>query len=319
MVLESESDRDRDQSPETNVHNSDNYITTAEQPKADGSGTGAENIRFLKMRLPKMIQERRNLAADTSFRSEISEHRADGTSTAEKSVGGNSCGGESLGSSASFPDRRKKKPKFQEMLERARKEEIRLRSEEKKPLFMRIQEKTIADSDRDEQEKIELSRKERTVPKKKNTASSRDGGSISTAPEKNTVPKHTKQSNSGNAPGKARVINSDPEISSSDVENRDNNQRVSQKKSSKTQPLFQRLAAQAKIESEREAKDKVFTPLYLFPLCTSPILPSSLCNRDVYFHVTPPFLFPSLCFMLFQLDKYNMIRLQKQAAKAPTR
>ena len=236
MVFEGrENNEDRDQ-----INDND----TSDHGSGSGRSAKAENNRFLKMRLPKMIQERRNVLADTSFRSEMSENNAvDEGTTAEKSLGSNvsvpflsPSGAESLVSSSSFPDRRKKKPKFQVMLERAREEENK-KKEEGKKLYMRIQEKSMEDSDRDENEKIESSKKKK----------------------KPTIPTKTQKWNNGNAPEKARLVNNDPDFSSSDVENKDNNHRItkiSSKKSSK-QPLFQRLATQAKMEAEREAKDKV--------------------------------------------------------------
>lgn len=271
MVLESEMRReyeeDRDQSPTDNRNvqtNSTDHNHNNDSTRTDGSGTGAENIRYLKMRLPKMIQERRNLG-DTSFRSEVSENNNDGRSTGEKSSNGapflSPSGEESISSSSSFPDRRKKKPKFQVMLEKAREEESRLRAEKNKPLFMRIQEKSLAESDRDEIEKIELSKRERSMPKKKKISVSRDVSPASVDSKKRMVPvPSTKQRHNGNVPGKL-VKYTDPELYPSDVENHyDNHSRITKKNNKKPnskQPLFQRLAAQAKIEAEREAKDKV--------------------------------------------------------------
>jgi hypothetical protein len=67
---------------------------------------------------------------------------------------------DSLSSGGSFPDRRKNKPKFQVMLEKAREEEIRKHElkkqerSEKKPLFQRMVEKAAYDSDREEKQKV---------------------------------------------------------------------------------------------------------------------------------------------------------------------
>ena len=339
MVLESEMRReyeeDRDQSPTDNTNSSHNHN---DSQRTDGS-TGPENIRYLKMRLPKMIQERRNLG-DTSFRSETSENNNDGRSTGEKSSSGGApflspSGEESISSSSSFPDRRKKKPKFQVMLEKAREEESRLRAEKNKPLFMRIQEKSLAESDRDEIEKIEMSKRERSMPKKKKISISRDVSPASVDSKKKIVPVSTnkQRNNGGNVPGKL-VKYTDPELSSSDVENHyDNHSRITKKqnkKSNSKQPLFQRLAAQAKMEAEREAKDKVCvintaillssTPLSLYPSTTSHgCMPMVVLLIFSYSTHLSFFVFLVHSYQTLQLDKYNMIRLQKQAAKAPTR
>ena len=145
------------------------------------------------------------------------------------------------------------------MIERAREEEsskaaVARKQQHKKPLFQRILEKAQADSDREEKEKIE-SYKQKATQKMKQRI-----------PPPLPLPPPPMAAKPGR--GRRNELGSQP---SSDTEIR--GRRATAK--NKVVPLYERLAARAKVDADREANEKA--------------------------------------------ARYNVIRMQKQAAKAPTR
>ena len=217
---------------------------------------------LLRMRLPRMIEERRAAASTGSSGKTDSEI----LSTAEKSV--NSYGSApffSPSSKGSFPDRRKKKPKFQLMLENAREEESKhqelrkQKRDEKKPLFQRILEKAAAESDREEKQKndeyktlVARKRGEKIPPALPQPNPSKMQSSALQPPAPGArKTRHTALIN------RSRLSGSDLDAGSqsSDI---DSEVRVKKRiVGKKTKPLFERLAAQAKVDAEREKAEKL--------------------------------------------------------------
>lgn len=262
--------------------------------------------RLKQRRLQRAVQERQSaseieIPSDSEQSEETGEKRGSqrGAALFSPSL-------DSLSSGGSFPDRSKKKPKFQVMLEKAREEEIRKHElkkqerSEKKPLFQRMVEKAAYDSDREEKQKVrytlrcrtarhsplvnhhhvpfihlsllafvlnmpfslyleQLDEYKRSVEKKK----------IKIPPIAERSPHEYATPAGGRGGARAGDSSSssharadaDSEYDSHD-RHRDGDRRgVKQSRGGgggkKSIPLFQRLAMQAKVEAERESKEKV--------------------------------------------------------------
>jgi len=210
-----------------------------------------------KMRLPRMVQNAREdqHVAGAPFLSPSLTSLASSAST----------GG--TGGSSNFPDRRKKKAKWALMIERAREEETNkaaeARKQHKKPLFQRILEKAQQESDREEKEKIEtykqkVAQKMKRIPPPLPLPPPPGGSMAASAVAK---PRRGRHSELGSQ-------------QSLDTETRGRHAGAGAA-AGKAVPLYQRLAARAKADADREAREKE--------------------------------------------ARYNVIRMQKRAAKAPTR